>query len=130
MSEEYFLDGASGSDRADLYRNVETNSTFHCIKHGEYTVPTPSADFGNIQQQFSFQPCPRCTEVKEQGLCQECEKHKGTVTFSNDMMSFVHGMYEKICKCCHFARVAKTLINVQENYNILKAELETTPCAE
>lgn len=81
-----------------------------CPKHGNYLI-------NELQD-----ACPECTAVREQGLCVECEKHPGTINYSEGVLEWSHFGAQKLCNCCYFKKVEEAYHNVKENYEKLIAE--------
>lgn len=106
-------------------------NTYFCGKHGDYVGPTPlganESDVG-VQQPAEFPFCPKCKDVQEKGLCVECEQHLASIDFSEGVIASIHGMVERICKCCYLKRVKDGLESAQETAEKLEAELAATPC--
>ena len=82
----------------------------------------------NREPQLPFPDCPKCKAVADADLCRECEKHKATINFSQDQMSYIHGFIERICLCCHVARVEKHFEEVKDGLELLKENLRNNPC--
>jgi hypothetical protein len=93
-----------------------------CFKHGEFEADLPT-------DAWRVPSCPKCSAVFAADLCVDCEIHKATVNFSESTLAYVHGMTEKICRCCHFKRVEKSFNEIRTNYEKFKMELEGNPCA-
>ena len=86
-----------------------------CSKHGLY-------DSGkNVW-------CPKCLNIREKEICVECEKHKGTVDYTESTMDWIHFGSQKLCFCCYFNKVEEAYFNVKANYEKLLAEKK--PCEE
>lgn len=102
---------------------MEFQNTWFCGKHGNY-IGTP----GYRPNVDPFPECPSCKEVREKNLCVECGKHPASVMFSNGVMDHLHGMDEKLCRCCYFKKVETAYFGTKENYEKLKSELEKEAC--
>ncbi len=92
---------------------------WECMKHGEFADRDPESTLS----WSTFPECPRCKEVSEKKLCVECEQEPATVPFSQDMMSYIHGFVEQICKWCYYKRVEKHFKESREGYSSLRDEL-------
>lgn len=106
------------------------NGKWTCAKHGDFAEMPPTYLNGTLNgaQQMPWPECPACVALQKNDICRECEKHPATVSFANDSMSFIHGMTERICLCCHVARVEKHLEETIEGLARVKAELAAHPC--
>jgi protein-arginine kinase activator protein McsA len=40
-------------------------------------------------------------EIKDLGICVRCKKNKATLTYTDNVLSFVHGFKERICQECY-----------------------------
>lgn len=120
---------------------TQQDGKWSCSKHGEFeagptTIGDVVSDFGDLLQQnvpvylnqSPFPDCPKCKAISDADLCRECEKHKATVNFSQDAMSYIHGFVERICMCCHVARVEHHFAEVQDGLKAVKEKLATEPC--
>lgn len=97
-----------------------------CTKHGPFA--DMEADEHGIQSNISFPECPVCQVIREKDLCRECEQHPATINFSDSAMSYVHGFFERICRCCHVARMEKHFAEVTTNLSKAKEDLLAHPC--
>jgi len=120
---------------------TQQNGVWSCSKHGEFETPPTTigdvvSDFGDLLQHnvpvfngnSPFPDCPECKVITDADLCRECEKHKATINFSQDALSLVHGFVERICLCCHVARVEKHFEQVKVGLAEVKKNLRLNPC--
>jgi hypothetical protein len=103
-----------------------------CHKHGEYVLqgqPLLGANDSDVGQPVQELPsCPKCKEIHKKDLCTECEQHSASVDFSEGVIASIHGMIERICKCCYLKRVKEGLQSATETATKLEAELAEVPC--
>lgn len=112
------------------------NGKWVCHKHGEFADMSPepvTAMDAPLNGAFSigafpFPECPTCEAIRKNDICRECEKHPATIDFAESVLAWTHGFTERICKCCHVARIEKHLATVTENLALAKTELAAHPC--
>ena len=72
--------------------------------------------------------CKRCRELRDYGLCLDCEQHKGTVDFCSSVLEWTHGFAIKICQCCYVKRIETELAKCKKNLNLQKQFLLEKGC--
>ena len=99
------------------------SGSFYCSRHGEYGERYPNQLYCPV-----YVSCPKCDEVREKGLCTECEKHIGTVDYSEGTMDWIHVFISKLCQCCYVNKVEAAFNMIGTNLEKQKAILAENPC--
>ena len=64
------------------------------------------------------------------GACQKCKQHKATENWvwTGSTMDFVHGNYQRCCKCCCLSEKLEYVRKLTKTIPELKRKLATVEC--